>query len=86
MNVRGLATNTKRRDVFKWLREQKCSIYCLQDVHCKPSLTSCWEVEWGYTCVIAPYKGDSRGTAIMFNNSFEFKINRIKNDPGGTTT
>jgi exonuclease III len=84
LNVRGLATDVKRRDVFKWLREQKCSLYCLQDIHCKPGLTDHWTAEWGYKCIFAPYKGDScRGTAILFSSTLDIKIHQIENDPGG---
>ena len=66
MNVRGLATNTKRRDTFKWLKERKASIYCLQDIHCKPALVNYWAAEWGFQCIFAPYKGDSRCGATGF--------------------
>ena len=83
VNVRGLATATKRRDIFKWLKEHKADIYCLQDVHCKPALVNYWAAEWGYKSIYAPYRGDSRGTAILFNNTFEFKVHQEENDPFG---
>ena len=83
LNVRGLATDVKRRDVFKWLREQKCSLYCLQDIHCKPGQIDHWTAEWGYKCIFAPYKGDSRGTAILFSSTLDITIHQIENDPGG---
>ena len=83
MNVRGFATDIKRRDTFKWLREQKGSIYCLQDIHCKVQQVRYWINEWGYKGIIAPYKGDSRGVAILFDNNFEFKIHDKQIDPGG---
>lgn len=83
MNVRGLATNAKRRDVFKWLRDLKGNIYCLQDIHCKPELKNFWSNEWGYKCILAPFKGDSRGVAIIFNNNFEFIIHKQNIDPAG---
>lgn len=83
MNVRGLATDIKRRDTFSWLKGHKADIYCLQDIHCKPTQVNYWAAEWGFKCIIAPYKSDSRGTAIFFNNTLEFKIHQVENDPGG---
>ena len=34
LNVRGLRDNTKRREVFNWLRKKNYSAYMLQEVHC----------------------------------------------------
>ena len=34
LNVRGLRDNTKRREMFTWLRAKHFSIYMLQEVHC----------------------------------------------------
>lgn len=83
LNVRGLAGVQKRKDVFKWLRDKKLCIYCLQDVHCTEETVNRWELEWGYKCYIAPYRNDSRGTAILINNNFEHKVHKLKTDPGG---
>ena len=33
MNVRGLAGEGKRRDIFNWLKRKQFTIYCLQDIH-----------------------------------------------------
>ena len=32
LNVRGLRDNTKRREMFNWLRAKDFSIYMLQDI------------------------------------------------------
>ena len=34
LNVRGLRDNTKRREMFNWLRAKHFSVYMLQEVHC----------------------------------------------------
>ena len=70
INVRGIATNIKRRDIFKWLKKRKASIYCLQDIHCKPSLVNYWTAEWGYKCVFAPYRGGQQ----RYRHSFQQHI------------
>ena len=83
MNVRGLAGNEKRRDVFKWLRGKKLSIYCLQDVHFLKKYERIIEAEWGYKCVFSSYRSDARGVAVLFNNNFEFKIHKVRCDATG---
>ena len=37
LNVCGLSDRKKRKDVFAWLRQENLSIYCLQDIHVRPS-------------------------------------------------
>lgn len=83
MNVRGLGDAKKRRDVFNWLRKQDCSIICLQDTHTVDRLERIWETEWGYKAMFCSFRGDSRGTAILFCNNFEFRLHKVKKDPGG---
>ena len=83
MNVRGLADVKKRKDVFSWLRDRKLSIYCLQDVHCTEEMSLKWELEWGFKAIISPFRGDSRGVAILLNNTFEYKLHKAKIDPEG---
>ena len=34
LNVRDLGNDTKRREIFNWLRSKHFSIYLLQEVHC----------------------------------------------------
>jgi exonuclease III len=32
-NVKGLAVEKKRKEVFNWLREKKMNVYMLQEAH-----------------------------------------------------
>lgn len=86
MNTWGLAGQEKRRDVFKWLRDKRLSIYCLQDVHFVKKYERIIQAEWGYQCVFSSYRSGSRGTAILFNNNFEFTLHRTKSDENGNFT
>ena len=45
INVRGIGNNTKRREVFNWLRSKKLSIYMLQEVHCSENTADLWACE-----------------------------------------
>ena len=48
LNVRGLRDNTKRREVFNWLRKKNFQIYMLQETHCTENTNDLWRTEWGY--------------------------------------
>lgn len=83
LNCRGLRNNRKRRDMFKFLREKKYSVYCLQDIHWDNKWQNMIRAEWGYECWYAGYTSNSRGVAILFNNNFEFKVTNVQRDVNG---
>ena len=83
VNCQGLGNTRKRRDVFHYLKQKSCSIYCLQDTHFSTKLETYVKAEWGYDCFFASYSSNSRGVAVMFMNNFEFKINDVKRDRNG---
>ena len=78
LNCQGLGGTEKRRDVFHYLREKQYSVYFLQDNHFTKKLERQCGAEWGYECVFSSYNSRSRGVAILFNNTFEFKIEKKK--------
>ncbi len=55
----------------------------MQDTHFNSKIEKYVKSEWGYTCVFASFKSNSRGVAILFSNNFEFKINKITRDKNG---
>ena len=83
MNCQGLANARKRRDIFHYLRSKDCSIYLLQDTHFNKKHESYIRAEWGYNCYFSSLSSSARGVAIMFNNNFEYKINKVYKDTGG---
>jgi exonuclease III len=82
-NSQGLSDFQKRRDVFQHLRQLKFDAYFIQDSHFKPSLEKQIRSEWGYESYFASNSSQSRGVAILFNNTFDFKIQKIIRDPNG---
>ena len=58
-------------------------IYCLQDMHFTHDLESYIKTQWGYKCLFNSFTSNVRGVAIMLNNTFEYKINKIKTDNSG---
>lgn len=83
LNCRGLGDKLKREDIFLKLKEQKIHISCLQDIHICQTKENLVKSEWGLDIVMAPFKSNSRGVAILFNNNYEHTIHKIKIDPNG---
>lgn len=82
-NCQGLNNNGKRIDVFQHLKEQKCDIYCLIDTHFTPEDEKFISLQWGLNCIFNSYSSNSRGIAILFNNTFEYKIHQQVKDAHG---
>ena len=84
-NCQGLGSGAsgKRRDVMKYLKNKNFDVYFLQDTHFEPSLENFIRSEWGYECFFNSYCSRSRGVAILFNNTFEFKVKNVMKDNSG---
>jgi exonuclease III len=74
VNCRGLAEKIKRGDILSICKE-RYDITVLTDTHCCLENKSHWLGEWGYIGIFSSYSSRSRGVAVLFKNSFEFKIN-----------
>ena len=82
-NCQGLGDFHKRKDVFQYLREKKYDVYFIQDTHFEPKQDLQIRSEWGYESYFASFSTQSRGVAILFNNTFDFKAKVIDTDPQG---
>ena len=83
LNARGLSNNMKRREVFRWLKNKKCSIFFLREVHCSKDKEATWSAEWGYTAIFSSLSSASAGVSILFNNNFVFQLLKTFSDPNG---
>ena len=81
--MRGLGDRLKRREMFDWLRRKKFSIYMLQEVHCSEITIPSWSAEWGYKTIFSCCNSAKGGVAILFNNNFDFQLQRTYVDPNG---
>ena len=75
-----LGNPEKRIYVLNYLKEKQFHIYCLQDTHFISELEPYIQAQWGYKCVFNSYLSNSRGVAILFNNTFEYEIHKMKAD------
>ena len=83
LNVRGLSNDKKRRETFLWLKKKQFSIYFLQEVHSTKKSGMYWRSEWGYSTIFTEFSSSKAGVDILFNNNFQFKIQKCLTDPGG---
>ena len=82
-NANGLGNNSKRKDVFDYLRKQDLDIVLLQETHFKSEQENFIRSNWGYECFISGNSSNQGGVAILFNNTFEFKLHsQYKSDNG----
>lgn len=66
-----------------YLKEQRCNIYCLQDVHFTESDDKYIKSQWDGTVLFSSYKSNARGVCILFNNNFEYRIESLNKDNDG---
>ena len=83
LNVWGLGNDTKRREIFNWLRSKHFSIYLLEDVHCSEKSKDLWTTEWEYTSFFSSFSSTKAGVGILFQNNFELRIMKNYFDPSG---
>ena len=84
-NCQGLGNSNsgKRRDAMKYLKNKKFDIYFIQDTHFESNMETLIKAEWGYECWFSSHSSRARGVAILFNNTFEFKLKQIYKDDSG---
>ena len=84
-NCQGLGSSSsgKRKDVMNYLKNKKFDIYFLQDTHFESNIEHIVRAEWGYECWFNSFTSRARGVAILFNNTFEFKVQNIHSDKTG---
>ena len=76
INCRGIFSDKiKRQDFFLRCRSQY-DISVLIDAPSTTNVENQWHTEWGYDAYFTSYASNSRGVAILFKNSFEFKVHR----------
>ncbi len=69
LNCRGLHGVKKRLMVFQHLKSLKYNIYCIQDTHFTKDMYKTIYSQWGSEVFMSYNSSNSRGVAILFQNS-----------------
>ena len=83
LNCRGLGNKQKRLNIFKKLKDDRIDIALFQDTHWDSELLTQVKDEWDFTLISTSFNTRSRGTAILFRNSFEFNLGMNFKDTNG---
>ena len=78
LNVNGLGDLKKRRQIFKWVRDNKISICLLQETHSIKQIEPFWQSEWGFDAYFSGNSTNSCGIGILINNNFEQQSISVK--------
>ena len=80
LNVRGLNSSRKRRQVFRWLHQQQSDIIFLQETYSSPESIKRWETEWGGKIASSHGSSHSRGVMILFKPRLDVDLEKITTD------
>ena len=75
LNVRGLHNSGKRHSVYRWLKENKYNLCCLQETYCTKSHDVRFKRGWsGDIFHSFSNSTHSRGVSIMISKGLNYKV------------
>ena len=83
LNVRGLKNRLKRRSVFKYLKDQNCLFYCLQETYSEPKDELIWRNEWRGGIFFSHGSNHQKGVCILLNPASKLAIEECHMDNEG---
>ena len=86
LNGRGLRDRTKRCDIFDRARMRHTDILLLQETHWTETDYTDIKEDWNIELIISGNSTAARGTAILLNKTFEYKIHNTIIDKNGRYT
>ena len=66
-----------------YIQKRKCDIICLQETHLTETDRTNLVKEWNIEFFLGGESTNSKGVAILINNSFEYKIDKVEKDSSG---
>ena len=82
-NCRGIQSKEKRYDVINYMKSKNADILCLQDTHLITEEEFNLKTIWDGEVILHGMRTNSRGVAILLNNTFEHTIQKVVKDPTG---
>ena len=83
LNVRGIRNLVKRRSIFRYLKDQNCSFYLLQETFSEPKDERVWKNEWGGDVFFSHGSNHSKGVCILVNPSIVVNVENSYKDIDG---
>ena len=79
-NVKGLANDKKRKEIFHWLHEKNMNIYVLQETHSSNANVNIFQDDWEGRYLFSNKNTASADVMILFNTNFEYKLENVVTD------
>ena len=73
-NVRGLGNDSKREQIYSWIKEKNIDICLLQVTHSSEETNNVWKQQWDSHAFFSGEKSNSEGTGILINSKFSCDI------------
>ena len=84
LNVRGLRNAGKRKATFSYLKNQKASIFCLQETFSNlKNDEKLWTSEWGGEIFFPHGTEHATGVCVMVNPNSSFQVESVEIDQEG---
>jgi len=83
LNVRGFNKISKRRQIFRWLHQQKPDVIFLQETYSSAENIKIWENEWVGKTFFSHGSTHGRGVMILFKPKIDVKIENSITDKNG---
>lgn len=74
LNVNGLLLPTKRRAIFKTIREGKYDMALLQETHFTPEVEHLWRAEWGGQMICSNGRSNARGVLTLLKRDSPWQV------------
>ena len=74
LNVRGMRDQAKRRSIFSYLKDQKASIYFLQETYSELKDETIWQKRMGCQMYFSHGSRHSKGTCISIDLSITYNV------------
>ena len=78
LNVRGLRNTTKRKAIFKYLRDSNLHVTCLQETYITENIVAQIKREWGGELFYMPGTANSNGLVTLLSKKIVYDIIEIK--------
>ena len=83
LNIRGMRNVLKRKKLYKYIREQKLDIICLQETHSDHKSNHIWQNEWGSKSVFSNGESNARGVATLLSGKLSKSVKEVVRDMEG---
>lgn len=82
-NVNGLGIESKRREIFKHIRDCEIDVCLLQETHSTEGTENLWQNEWGGKILFSHGTSAARGVAVMIRPGLAATLELIQRDGNG---